>query len=130
MQPIHTLVEILQDRGKRRLPLERMYRHLCREQVLIAAYAKIGPNDGSFTPGVDGQTVDGMSRDQVQRICQLLGNGEWKWKPVRRVHIPKKKGGTRPLGIPMTRSYCTPSHEGWEWNWLDEPVPADTRKPG
>ena len=100
MQPIHTLVEILQDRGKRRLPLERMYRHLCREQVLIAAYAKIGPNDGSFTPGVDGQTVDGMSRDQVQRICQLLGNGEWKWKPVRRVHIPKKKGGTRPLGIP------------------------------
>jgi group II intron reverse transcriptase/maturase len=100
MQPIHKLVEILQDRGRRRLPLERMYRHLCREQVLIAAYAKIGPNDGSFTPGVDGQTVDGMSRDQIRRICQLLGDGEWVWTPVRRVHIPKKKGGTRPLGIP------------------------------
>ena len=54
MQPIHTLVEILQDRGQRRLPLERMYRHVCREDLLVEAYVKICRNDGSTTPGVDG----------------------------------------------------------------------------
>jgi group II intron reverse transcriptase/maturase len=100
MQSIHTLVEILHDRGKRRLPLERMYRHVCREDLLIAAYAKIGRNDGSTTPGVDGQTVDGMSIEQIRRICEVLKSGDWIWKPVRRVLIPKKSGGTRPLGIP------------------------------
>lgn len=100
MQPIHTLVEILQDRGERRLPLERMYRHVGREDLLVEAYAKIGKNDGATTPGVDGETVDGMSLDRIRRIAQVLRDGEWVWKPVRRVHIPKKSGGTRPLGIP------------------------------
>jgi group II intron reverse transcriptase/maturase len=100
MQPIHTLVEILQDRGQRRLPLERMYRHVCREDLLIEAYVKICRNDGSTTPGVDGQTVDGMSRTKIKEIVQTLKEGNWVWKPVRRVHIPKKSGGTRPLGIP------------------------------
>jgi group II intron reverse transcriptase/maturase len=100
MQLIHKLVEVLQDRGKRGLGLERMYRHVCREDVLIAAYAKIGPNDGSTTPGVDGETVDGMSLEKIRRIVQTLRDGGWAWRPVRRVHIPKKSGGTRPLGIP------------------------------
>src|SRR5215204_3795887 len=100
MQPIHTLVEVLQDRGQRRLPLERMYRHVGREDLLIEAYAKIGKNDGATTPGVDGRTVDGTSLEQIRRIARVLKDGDWVWKPVRRVHIPKRSGGTRPLGIP------------------------------
>jgi group II intron reverse transcriptase/maturase len=77
-----------------------MYRHVCREDLLVEAYAKIGKNDGATTPGVDGRTVDGMSLEQIRRISQVLKDGGWVWKPVRRVHIPKKSGGTRPLGIP------------------------------
>ncbi len=100
MQSIHKLVEVLQDRGNRRLGLERLYRHVSREDLLTLAYAKIGKNAGATTPGVDGRTVDGMSLEQVRRISQVLKDGDWVWKPVRRVHIPKKSGGTRPLGIP------------------------------
>ncbi len=100
MQPIHKLVEVLSDRGQRGLCLERVYRHICREDLLIEAYAKIGKNDGATTRGVDGETVDGMSRAKLQRIAQVLRDGDWVWKPVRRLHIPKKRGGTRPLGIP------------------------------
>jgi group II intron reverse transcriptase/maturase len=100
MQPIHMLVEILRDRGQRRLPLERMYRHVCREDLLAEAYAKIGKNDGATTPGVDGRTVDGMSLGEIRKISRVLRDGDWVWRPVRRVHIPKKGGGTRPLGIP------------------------------
>ena len=100
MQPIHKLVEVLSDRGQRGLDLERVYRHICREDLLIEAYAKIGKNDGATTPGVDGETVDGMSLDKIRCIAQILRDGDWIWKPVRRIHIPKKRGGTRPLGIP------------------------------
>ena len=77
MQPIHKLVEVLQDRGNKRLSLERLYRHVCREDLLVAAYAKIGGNDGSTTPGVDGETVDGMSLDKIRRISQVLRDGDW-----------------------------------------------------
>ena len=100
MQPIHKLVEILSDRGQRGVCLERVYRHVCREDLLIEAYAKIGKNDGATTKGVDNETVDGMSMDKIRLISQVLKAGEWVWKPVRRIHIPKKSGGTRPLRIP------------------------------
>src|SRR5262245_46369823 len=63
-------------------------RHVCREDLLLEAYVKICRNDGSTTPGVDGQTVDGMSRARIKEIAQTLRAGDWIWKPVRRVHIP------------------------------------------
>lgn len=100
MQSIRKLTEVLSDRGQRGLCLERVYRHLSREDLLIEAYAKIGKNDGALTRGVDGETVDGMSREKLRSIGQLLRDGDWVWKPVRRIHIPKRNGKTRPLGIP------------------------------
>lgn len=100
MQPIRKLVEVLSDRGQRGLCLERVYRHVCREEFLVEAYAKIGKNDGATTRGIDGETVDGMSLDKIRHVAQVLRDGAWIWKPVRRTHIPKKRGGTRPLGIP------------------------------
>jgi len=112
MQSIHKLIEVLSDRGRRKLCLERVYRHLSREDLLIEAYAKIGKNDGALTRGVDGETVDGMSLEKIQTISQLLRDGDWIWKPVRRIHIPKKNGKTRPLGIPMRHSYCTSLQRG------------------
>ena len=98
MQSIHKLIEVLSDRGRRRLCLERVYRHLSREDLLVEAYAKIGKNDGALTKGVDGETVDGMSLEKVQTISQLLRDGDWIWKPVRRVHIPKTDGKNAPPG--------------------------------
>jgi group II intron reverse transcriptase/maturase len=100
MQQIHKVVEILADRGRRGLPVERVYRHLWREDLLVEAYARIGKNDGATTPGADRETVDGMSLGKIHRIAQALRSDGWRWTPVRRVEIPKPKGGTRPLGLP------------------------------
>ncbi len=100
MQQIHKVAGILAERGKRRLPLERVYRHLWREDLLVEAYARIGKNDGATTPGIDPETVDGMSLAKVRRIGQALRANDWHWSPARRVEIPKPKGGTRPLGLP------------------------------
>jgi len=100
MQRIRKVVEILADRGKRGLPVERVYRYLWNEDLLIEAYARIGKNDGATTRGVDRETVDGMSLEKIDTIAQVIRSNNWHWTPVRRVEIPKPKGGTRPLGLP------------------------------
>lgn len=53
--------------------------------------------------GVDEVTAEGYSRDLDQNLGSLLGrlkSGRYYAPPVRRVHIPKGDGGTRPIGIP------------------------------
>jgi group II intron reverse transcriptase/maturase len=41
-----------------------------------------------------------MSVSVITRIIEDMRGERYRFTPVRRVHIPKKKGGTRPLGIP------------------------------
>ena len=53
-------MEIIHERGKRGLPLERLYRHLFNPELYLRAYGKIYRNDGSMTPGSTQETVDGM----------------------------------------------------------------------
>ena len=48
------------------------------------------------TPG----TVAGMSRAKTDRLVDDLRHERFRWTPVRRVHIPKKNGKLRPLGLP------------------------------
>src|SRR5262249_17666500 len=53
-----------------------------------------------MTPGVTGETVDGMSRGKIDALIADLRAERFRWTPVRRVEIPKRNGKTRPLGIP------------------------------
>src|SRR5262249_34112609 len=57
-------------------------------------------NQGAMTPGVDGETVDGMSMDQVRRIVDALRHERYRFRPAKRIYIPKKNGRLRPLGLP------------------------------
>src|SRR5210317_1714238 len=54
--------------------------------------------------GVDGVTAEEYEQDLEDNLQSLLNrakSGTYKAPPVRRVHIPKGKGGeTRPIGIP------------------------------
>jgi len=93
---------------------------------LLAVRKVAQENGGRKTPGIDG-VVSTSDKDRAKLLKDGLSLTGYRPSPVRRVFIPKANGAMRPLGIPMTRSYCTPSHEGWEWNRLDEPVPADTQ---
>lgn len=100
MQNAETIFKIYCERGKRGLPLERIYRQLFNPSLYLIAYANIYGNRGAMTKGMDGQTVDGMSLQRIERIISKLKSESYRWTPVRRVHIPKKNGKTRPLGIP------------------------------
>ena len=102
MQRAVALMEVIHERGKKGLPLERLYRHLFNSELYLRAYGKIYRNDGSMTPGVNGETVDGMSLKKIQAIIDALRNERYRWAPARRVYIDKKgvPGKRRPLGLP------------------------------
>jgi retron-type reverse transcriptase len=100
MQNADTILAIYQQLGKKGLPLKGVYKHLLDPELFLRAYGKIYRNFGAMTRGTTRETVDGMSLQRVQAIIDQLRFERWRWTPVRRVQVPKAKGGTRPLGIP------------------------------
>jgi hypothetical protein len=50
MQSADTVLGVLRERGKRKLPLERLYRQLFNEQLFLMAYGRIYANTGAMTP--------------------------------------------------------------------------------
>jgi len=95
-----TYLNIVQDRGKRKRPLDDVSRQMFNPNMYLRAYAKLYKNEGAMTPGVTEETVDGMSQDKIATIIEAMRYARWQWTPVRRVAIPKSNGKTRPLGVP------------------------------
>lgn len=79
---------------------ERLYRILFNEELFYVAYQKIASNGGSTTKGSDGRSIDEMSLARIETLIASLKDESYQPHPLRRVHIPKKNGKTRPLGIP------------------------------
>jgi group II intron reverse transcriptase/maturase len=53
--------------------------------------------------GVDGQTAEAYAQQlesNLAKLLELAKSGNYRAPPVRRVHIPKGDGQSRPLGIP------------------------------
>jgi group II intron reverse transcriptase/maturase len=79
-----------------------LYDKVGRTDVLGEAWRQVKANQGA--PGVDRETIEGIvSRGEeeamLSRLQQQLRSKSYRFQPVRRVDIPKPKGGTRPLGI-------------------------------
>ena len=79
---------------------ERLYRLLFNEELFYVAYQKIASNGGSTTKGSDGRSIDEMSLARIETLIASLKDESYQPHPSRRVHIPKKNGKMRPLGIP------------------------------
>jgi group II intron reverse transcriptase/maturase len=102
MRNAETVLGIIHDRGRRGLPLEDVYRQLVNPDLFLLAYGRIARNAGAMTPGVTAETVDGMSLAKIGRIIDALRRETYRWTPVRRVYIEKKRSTKkRPLGIPI-----------------------------
>ena len=102
MQDAETVLGVIRERGRRGLPLDRLYRQLFNQELFLIAYGRIYANKGSMTPGVTGETVDGMSLARIDVIIGALRSESYRWSAARRVYIPKKGSSTkrRPLGMP------------------------------
>ncbi len=100
MQSAETVLGVLRERGRRGLPLEELYRQLFNPQLYLLAYGRVYSNKGAMTPGVTGETADGMSLGKIERIIDAMRHERYRFAPARRVYIPKKNGKKRPLGLP------------------------------
>src|SRR6266436_4771260 len=101
MQTTEALLGLLRERGKRGLPLKRVYRQLYNLNLYLTAYGRIYRNAGAMTPGVTEETVDAMSLEKMRDIIAAMRQERYQWQPARRTYIPKKNGKKRPLGMPV-----------------------------
>ena len=85
-----------QDNPKQVKSLQRLLTRSFSAKVL--AIRKATSSKGKSTPGVDGEVWN--SPERKWRAVQMLNQGKYRAKPLRRVDIPKSNGKTRPLGIP------------------------------
>jgi retron-type reverse transcriptase len=54
------------------------------------AYGRLYSNQGAMTPGVDGETVDGMSLGKIGRIIDAMRHERYRFLPARRVYIVRR----------------------------------------
>ena len=100
MQTAEQILQAMCKMGEKRTPLTRVYRSLFSEDLFLAAYDKIARNRGALTAGTENDTVDGMNLARIRKIIEQLRSERFRFHPARRIQIPKKSGGTRPLGLP------------------------------
>ena len=103
MQDAATVLSVIRKRGEQGLPLKHLYRQLYNPQWYFRAYARLYSNDGAMTPDDTGETVDGMSREKISTMIDLIRWERWRWTPVKRVYIPKRNGATRFLQTVISR---------------------------
>jgi RNA-directed DNA polymerase len=78
-----------------------MLERILSRDNLLRAWQRVRANKGAA--GVDGITVDDFPaylREHWSEIKRKLLDGTYRPSPVKRVEIPKRSGGKRPLGIP------------------------------
>ena len=81
-----------------------LYDRLLHSRALAQAFAKVRRAKGA--PGVDGQTIADFAAnldEELDRLVHELRTKVYHPQPVRRVTIPKPRGGERNLGIPAVR---------------------------
>src|SRR4051794_34987696 len=101
MQRAETLLGIIHERGKRGLPFNNVYRLLFNPDLYLLAYGKIYRNKGALTPGITAETADAMALTKIEAIIEALRTESYRWTPVRRISIEKKRSKKRrPLGLP------------------------------
>lgn len=71
------------------------------KQMVYNSYLKVCSKDGAA--GIDKETIEIFNKDlggNLYKVWNRMSSGSYFPPPVRTVLIPKKQGGTRPLGIP------------------------------
>jgi group II intron reverse transcriptase/maturase len=86
------------------IPIDRnLYKLMCDINILKLAYERLRSKPGQMTPGINPETLDGISIETLESIIDKLKSEEFKFKAGRRIQIPKVSGGTRPLTITSPR---------------------------
>jgi hypothetical protein len=49
-----------------------LYKLMFSPDLYVLAYARIKSEPGNMTPGTDGETLDGFSMDEIERLVQEM----------------------------------------------------------
>lgn len=105
---LHRQVQRLQVRIAKAVKENRNGRAQALQWILTHSFAakalavrRVTSNRGKNTPGVDG-VVWRTPRQKMLATRSLQRRG-YRAQPLRRIHIPKSRGGQRPLGIPTKK---------------------------
>jgi len=79
------------------------YSIIAEKLTLESAYMRIKSEPGNMTPGSDKETLDGISDEWFTNVSKQLITEGFRFKPTRRVYIPKTNGKMRPLGVAPPR---------------------------
>jgi group II intron reverse transcriptase/maturase len=98
--PMSTKLQKVVDRA-RRYPGEKILSlaHRIDVPALERAYHRLRDDAAA---GVDGVTKAEYGRDlgrNLEDLHERLRTKRWRHQPIRRVHIPKEQGKTRPIGV-------------------------------
>jgi len=83
------------------IPPSALLQQVLERTNLQRALKQVQQNKGA--PGIDGMTVEELPaflKHHWPELRAQLETGSYRPQPVKRVHIPKSDGKTRPLGIP------------------------------
>jgi len=73
--------------------------HLIDEDALTRAYRRQRNNAAVGEDGVNKKGYGQNLRENIQALHARLKTGQYRHQPIRRVHIPKEGGQTRPIGV-------------------------------
>jgi RNA-directed DNA polymerase len=73
--------------------------HLIDEEALTNAFHRIRKGAAVGTDGITKEEYEKNLDGNIRSLHQRLRAMTWRHQPIRRVHIPKEKGKTRPIGI-------------------------------
>lgn len=89
-------------KSERNRKFHSLYDKISRPDVVRQAWQEVKSNRGA--PGIDGESIDAIvasgEQEFVDELCAQLREKTYQPQAVRRVYIPKPRGGDRPLGIP------------------------------
>jgi RNA-directed DNA polymerase len=93
------------------------------KQAVWQAYRKVKANKGGT--GVDEQTLKQYEQNlkgNLYKLWNRLSSGSYFPPPVKLVEIPKKDGGTRPLGVPTVADRIAQTVVAQELEKVVEPI--------
>jgi RNA-directed DNA polymerase len=73
--------------------------HLVDEDLMKEAFRRIRKDAAVGVDGVTKEQYGTHLEDNLQRLHTRMREGRYRHQPIRRVHIPKAPGKTRPIGI-------------------------------
>eukprot|EP00187_Rhodella_violacea_P010846 CAMPEP_0174914852 /NCGR_PEP_ID=MMETSP0167-20121228/81054_1 /TAXON_ID=38298 /ORGANISM="Rhodella maculata, Strain CCMP736" /LENGTH=155 /DNA_ID=CAMNT_0016159629 /DNA_START=484 /DNA_END=951 /DNA_ORIENTATION=- len=81
----------------------KIYQKVLDPAILEWSYEQVSKKKGGNTKGIGEETLDSYSKDTILSVSRSLKDHSFRFKPIRRVGIPKPNGEKRPLGIPGPR---------------------------